>query len=226
MIELTHKHKKLWIESGILNNIYDKNKNVIPINGKKDSIESRAKHFAKLKAIEENTNLTLKNAQTSDTYKFVIGAMMETLAEFYLKLFELSNHNLRFIEDTSEDQFERGYDYTGMAGIHGDIPIQIQIKWRDDAKHIFTKSDLWTMWNRALEENIKPKNLYLVVISSKETKGSNVLHYKEGFKEEWAPKMKIITGANMRDNIYTLQSNRDLSPFEEFWFTFKECLNK
>ena len=60
---------------------------------------------------------------------------------------------------------------------------------------------------------IKPKNLYLVVISSKETKGSNVLHYKEGFKEEWAPKMKIITGANMRDNIYTLQSNRDLSPF-------------
>lgn len=223
-IKIDHLQKSFWIESKILENCYDSEGKPLPINGKRGSIESEVKKFAIKKAIEENPVLTKKTAPSSDTYRFIIGAMMEVLSEFYIKLFELSNFNLQLIEDTSDEKYQRGYDFIGKAGPLGDIDVQIQIKWRDDSKHLFTKKDLHTMVDEAEKAEIRNKNVWLVVVSSTEMKGYEVLSWKDEFKANYLDRFRIITGKIMEYKIARLQSSRKLSGFEEFWTLFKESL--
>jgi hypothetical protein len=233
MITINHNQKHLWLESKILDDFYETSEKKLVcsflgkkiIRGKNPAIEAQIVKFAKDKAIEVDNSLTYKTAQTSDVYRFVVGNMMEVLAEFYLKLFEVNNHNLSFIKDTSDDIFNRGFDLIGKAGIYGDMDVQIQVKWRDDKKHLFKIGELYTMLDEAEKANIMDKNLYLMVMSSDELNGSKVLHYKDDFKQLYQSRINVITGKMMEQKIIGLRSGRGLSGMEEFWTYFKECLS-
>lgn len=222
MIEIKHNQKGLWIESGILDDINPGDKlDFIPLNGHKDGMEKKIIEFAKRKAIEEDPiTFNKKNAQHSDTYKFIMGAMTEVLVEFYLKMFELTNYDLKTIHDTSENKFEKGFDLVGISGYKSTFKAHIQVKWRFDSNHKFKASSLKTMVERFKEEGIDSRNLYLIVVSARQENPKDVLHWRDTF-----PDMNIITGRKMSEKIMTIQCiDKNNHPFTEFWEYFKESL--
>jgi hypothetical protein len=226
-IELTHIQRYLWLESNVFDNLKDDLGNTIPLFGKGadkkgQNMEKLLYEFAKKEAVRRYPSN--KFSQIKE-YKFIIGALMEVLAEFYLKFFELNNYDLRVVIDTSENKFQKGYDFIGLAGHNGDVKIQVQVKWRKDKKYRFNKFNLKTMLEMAEQENIKDKDLYLIVVSADFSDPYEVLNFRENFRSEYSSKIKIITGRTIANKI-----NNDLKRSDDVWGTFwgffKESLEK
>jgi len=232
IIQINHNQKHFWVESQILDILPDSPFQNFPLLGKSKKqwggVEGKIQQFAKQQAMLADPKLKFKYAQTSDVYRFVMGAMTEVFAEFYIKFFDSSNCNLRFLQDTSDNPMHRGSDFLGKAGYKGTLNIQAQIKWRKDPKHQFTEVELFTMLDEAKKANIDYRDLYLYVISADTNDPSEVLCHKAGFRDEYHDKMQIITGRMMSDCIINktrIEGNVAMHPTTQFWAYFRESVN-
>jgi hypothetical protein len=214
---LSHKYQNLWIESSILDNLMDEDSNAKPLSQMLKEVQKYA--ISRAMTVE---HCSKANATSTDEYKNTFGWMGEVLCEFWLKVFG-HKYDIVTIQDTSQNQFQRGYDFTGSSIFDSGFNAIIQIKMQSKTK-AFEFGKLFTFLDEAEKASSLPQYTVLMVPTSI-LKKDEILSYKKNFKLDYQSKIKYI-GQNAMDNeIAKLPSLRFKNGNLEFFTRFKESLH-
>ena len=207
---INHKYKWLWRENGLLDELAeDKYGNLQPLSWYIKQLSRCAKQLAEKHPIDQ-------------AYANYFGWQGEVLCEFWLRLFG-HRYDLCDIEDTSEDQFTRGFDIRARSIFASELEAQIQVKMRGRSDAIFNEYDLFTFLDEAKEAEILPPYMVLMVPTSTGLK-RDVLSYHKNFKQSGFHRFRIITGPVMEEEIDNLPLTEGNSGKEEFLIQFREAI--
>ena len=215
-ITITHLHKNYWTDSKILDNMHDEDGNAKPLK----TYLREARKFA-LGVAAHETGCKKSEAQLTDEYKFIYGAMGEVLSEFWFKLF-CGRYDITGITDTSANKFQRGYDFTGISVFDMMMNVLIQVKMQGKPTP-FELGKLLTFFDEAEKAGSLPQYTILMVPTS-ELSNDDILSYKKNFKQDYLSKMRFIGQNEMDTAIIQLPSNRFKNANLEFFTRFKESL--
>jgi len=208
-MKLQHKYTWLWKESGLLDEFArDEHDNLQPLSWYVKQLPRVAKRLAAKHPME-------------NAYANYYGWMGEVLVEFWLKKFG-HRYDLQQIMDTSDQQFNRGFDFTG-ADVFDSLPVQVQVKMKSDQIRTLTKDKLFTFMDEGQKAGVLPQYLILVVPSFFGKERMEVISYKNDFQKLAAVKFLIITGRDMQNAVNSLPS-ADRSGQEEFLLQFREAV--
>lgn len=217
-ITLTHIHRNLWVESRILENLIDKDGNPKAFG----TIINEAHSYA----ISRASNLMgckKKDANKTEEYRNTFGWMGEIVSEFWLKVFG-QRYDIVSVTDTSQNQFQRGYDYTGCGFFDTGMSVLIQVKMMEDSFKSFKKGKLFTFLDEAEKAASLPQYTILMVPTS-DLSSDEILSYKDDFKEDYRSKIRYFGKSKMSSDIRTLPTMRNgLDGHHEFLLWFKESL--
>lgn len=132
----------------------------------------------------EELNLALrtyghsKGIQGSQEYNDATGAALEIFCEYFYRRYETNPKiGVSYIEDTSADKFQTGYDFRflSFAGKQG----RIQTKFRGNTEHKFTRDELGTFVSILYEEEIQPQNaiLFTNLLDVPSEQNGSVFHF-------------------------------------------------
>ena len=219
IVQINHKHRNLWIESDLLSTLVDESNNPKTLRDFLFEIKKYAISRAVLKY-----GCSKKNATGSEEYKNTLGWMGEVLCEFWLHTFG-HRYDLSLVKDTSENQFQRGYDFTSSVLIDESISSIIQVKMQKEDKS-FTKQSLFTFFDEAFLKNIQPRYTILMVPTNELPKGE-ILSWKDDFKTQYSSQLIFIGQKEMDRNILSLPTTvQGENPNLEFFIRFRESLNE
>jgi hypothetical protein len=213
---INHRLANLWIESRILDNLIDIDGNPKPLGAYLKEIRK----FCLSRATTIN-NCKKGDAQITDEYKVALGAMGEVLCEFWLKIFGC-RYDIHNITDTSQNQFQRGYDFTGLSIFDTSMDVLIQIKMQGKPTP-FELGKLFTFFDEATKAKSLPQYTILMVPTSR-LSHDEILSYKKDFKQDYLSKMRFIGFNEMDSAIMQLPSHRFNNANLEFFTRFKESL--
>lgn len=216
-IILTHIHQGLWLESKILENLLDEDDNPKPLACYLKEAEKYAINLA-----SEVNKCKKSEANKTEEYKNIFGWMGEVLAEFWFRLFG-TRYDVISIRDTSHNQFQRGYDITGVSIFDQSMNVLIQIKMQGFDRS-FKKDSLYTFFDEAEKHKARPEYTILMVPTSSMS-FEEILSYKKDFKADYLSRMRFIGQAEMDRNIVCLPSNRGYNANLEFFTRFRDSLN-
>jgi hypothetical protein len=211
-MKLKHKYVRLWKESGLLDELRDEEGNVKPLSWYIKRLPKAAEKLAK------------NEADPREAYKDYYGWLGEVLCEFWLKKFG-HRYDIAEVTDTSENQFTRGYDFTARSFFAEELKSQIQVKMRSDPEKTFLLKDLYTFFDEGQKAGILPQYLVLMVPTSSLTH-QELLSYKNDFKRDYLPRIRVINQAIMQSNIHELPSTRGHGGNEEFFTSFREAVTE
>jgi hypothetical protein len=213
---LTHLQKHYWTDSKIFDNMYDEDGNAKTM---KTYLKEARKFALGVAALEAGCKKS--EAQITNEYKFIYGAMGEVLSEFWLKLF-CGRYDIAGIADTSANKFQRGYDFTGMSVFDMLMNVLIQVKMQGKPTP-FELGKLHTFFDEAERAGSLPQYTILMVPTS-DLSNDDILSYKKNFKQDYLSKMRFIGHNEMDNAIIQLPSNRFKNANLEFFTRFKESL--
>ena len=206
----------MWLESGILDHLIDLDGHPKPLS----QIVEEVQEYSLLRTCEI-CGCKEKDAKTKDEYKNMFGWMGEVLCEFWLKTFG-HKYGIVYVCDTSQNQFQRGYDFTGSSVFDAGFNAVIQVKMQSTEKS-FTYGKLFTFLDEAKKVNSLPQYTVLMVPTSTLNLGK-VLSYKDGFKEEYKSKIIYIGQNKMSECLREMPSLSGLEGHHEFFTKFRESL--
>ena len=106
---------------------------------------------------ELNESIKLYGESQPEEYNNLVGNAFEIFTQFFcLKYGDTPLIGIKNIQDTSDDPFTTGYDFTFID--IKDKNGQIQSKWRSNPKHQFTLGELATNSAIAADMNIEGDN--------------------------------------------------------------------
>jgi len=206
-MKLTHRYAHLWQKSGLLDELLDKDRNPKPLVTYIKQLPKAAEKLARA-----------DGADYADYY----GWMGEVLCEFWLRLFG-HRYDVFDVQDTSADQFQRGYDFTARSAFAEELQVQIQVKMRRDTEKSFLFKELYTFLDEGKKAGILPQYLVLMVPTS-QLPWNEVLSYRDGFQARYGTRVRIITGEMMQTDVRELPSAAKRHYNEEFFARFKAAL--
>lgn len=210
-MKLQHKFTWLWKESGLLNELLrDQSGNLQPL---KVYIKQLRK-AADILAIKH----PLPDTDRHDYY----GWMGEVLCEFWLRLFG-QEIGITSVQDTSENKFTRGYDFTAVSTFSEALVAQIQVKMRSREWATLKEGDLYTFLDEGHKAGVLPQYLVLMVPTMNGVR-RETLSYLDDFRQRGYARFCIITGADMAYRIDRLPSSRNKSGLEEFLLQFRDAV--
>lgn len=157
---------------------------------------------------ELNEAIKLYGESQPEEYNNLVGSAFEIFTQFFcLKYGDTPLIGIKNIQDTSDDSFTTGYDFTfiDFNGKNG----QIQSKWRSNPKHQFTLSELATNSAIAADMDIEGDNNILFT-NLEDSEG--LFHYTY----KTARNRRRVFGRNSQEELIL----RD----PKFWDEFRKCI--
>jgi len=163
---------------------------------------------------ELNNNIKLygesKGSPGDKDYNDAVGAAFEVFTQFFcLKYGNTPLIGIKNVQDTSDDPFTAGYDFTFID--FQDKPGQIQSKWRGNPRHQFTLSELSANSAIASDMNIEGDNNILFT-NLEDT--DELFHYTY----KTARNKRRVFGRNSQEELIL----RD----PKFWDEFRTCIKE
>jgi hypothetical protein len=218
MIQLRHLQTKLWLESNILSNLCLLDTNPKTLRNILDEVKEYA-----IKRTIEKTGCKKSEVKKEQEYKNTFGWMGEVLCEFWLHTFG-HRYDLAAVRDTSENEFQRGFDFTSSVIIDAESSAIIQVKMQNEDR-AFTQKALYTFLDEALIKGIRPRNTILMVPTNELPKGE-ILSWKDDFKKRYSSQIIYIGRNAMSREIRSLHSTiQGNNPNLEFFIRFRDCIN-
>jgi superfamily II DNA or RNA helicase len=147
---------------------------------------------------------------SSEDYNNSVGAAFEIFTQFFcLKYGDTPLIGIKNIQDTSDDPYTTGYDFTFID--FNDENGQIQSKWRSNPTHQFTLGELATNSAIAADMDIKGDNNILFT-NLEDTE--ELFHYTY----KTARKRRRVFGRNSQEELIL----RD----PKFWDDFRKCITE
>ena len=146
----------------------------------------------------------------TEEYNKVVGDSFEIFTQFFC--LKYGNHPLlgiKNINDTSDDPFNTGYDFTFTD--FNDKPGQIQSKWRGNTTHQFKIGELATNSAIAADMNIERDNN---ILFTNLDDNDDLFHYTY----KTARNKRRVFGKNSQEESILRDSN--------FWNDFRECIKE
>lgn len=146
----------------------------------------------------------------SDIYNHAVGPCFEIYTLFFC--LKYGNHPLlgiKNIQDTSDDPFNEGFDFTFVD--FNDNPGQIQSKWRSNPSYQFSIGDLATNGEMARNLNIEKDNNILFINFDD---SDNLFHYR------------YTTARNARRVFDRRSQEESILRDPEFWNDFRNCIKE
>lgn len=157
---------------------------------------------------ELNESIKLYGESQPEEYNNLVGNAFEIFTQFFcLKYGDTPLIGIKNIQDTSDDPFTTGYDFTFID--IKDKNGQIQSKWRSNPKHQFTLGELATNSAIAADMNIEGDNNILFT-NLEDTE--DLFHYTY----KTARNRRRVFGRNAQEELIL----RD----PKFWDDFRKCI--
>jgi superfamily II DNA or RNA helicase len=157
---------------------------------------------------ELNESIKLYGESQPEEYNNLVGDAFEIFTQFFcLKYGDTPLIGIKNIQDTSDDPFTTGYDFTFID--FKDKNGQIQSKWRSNPKHQFTLVELATNSAIAADMNIEADNNILFT-NLEDTE--DLFHYTY----KTARNRRRVFGRNAQEDFIL----RD----PKFWDEFRKCI--
>jgi len=148
--------------------------------------------------------------ESSDNYNDYVGAAFEIFTQFFcLKYGETPLIGIKDIQDTSDDPFTAGYDFTFID--YNNNKGQIQSKWRSNPSHQFALSELAINSAIAADMDIAGDNN---ILFTNLEDSENLFHYSY----KTARKRRRVFGRESQEELIL----RDI----KFWDDFRKCITE
>lgn len=159
---------------------------------------------------EMNDIIKLYGEEYPEDYNNRVGMSFEIFTQFFsMKYGSTPLLGMKNIQDTSDDAFTRGYDFT-FTDLN-DNPGQIQSKWRGNPSHQFTLGELANNSAIASDMDIsKDNNILFINIDDSD----NLFHYEY----RTARNKRRVIGRNAQEEFIL----RD----PKFWDDFRKCIKE
>lgn len=209
-MKLQHKYTWLWKESGLLDELAkDEYDNLQPLSWYVKQLPKVARKLAARFPAEQ-------------AYANYYGWLGEVLVEFWLKKFG-HRYDLSTVMDTSDQQFNRGFDFAG-SDVFANLPIQVQVKMKSDQTRTFTKDKLFTFMDEGQKAAVLPQYLILMVPSYFGKERLDVISFKDDFQKLASKSFLIITGRDMQREVNSMPTSSDRDSNEDFLLQFAEAV--
>jgi superfamily II DNA or RNA helicase len=160
------------------------------------------------KELNESIKSYGESQSSPEDYNNSVGAAFEIFTQFFcLKYGNTPLIGIKNVQDTSDDAFTAGYDFTFID--FNEDPGQIQSKWRSNSNHQFTLGELATNSAIAADMDIKGDNNILFT-NLEDTE--DLFHYTY----KTARKRRRVFGRNAQEELIL----RD----RKFWDEFRKCI--
>ena len=221
-IILTHNKTSLLLKTGVFFNedgtrkiLKDEYGNLQPLGSYINAMSSSIKKIVnkKYKFIQASKD------EQKEEYRNQFGWAGEVLCEFWLRRFG-HLYDLINIRDTSEHEFNRGFDFRAGVIHYPDLEAHIQVKMSADATKRLSEGKLSTFIDEMEKAGVVPRFGVLMFPTSTVSLRKEALGYQNSFQQRGVKMFHIVTQEVMCNVI----RERCLGGHEEFLDEFMSAV--